>query len=885
MSDPRQGKADALLDTLHRQGPGRLTLFLGAAPGVGKTFAMLTRARELQGQGVDVVAGVIETHGRAETAALLHGLPTLPPRCIEHQGHRLAELDLDALLARRPALALVDELAHRNAPGSRHDHRWQDVHELLDAGIDVHTTMNVQHLASLNDVVHRITGVRVRETVPDALLDRLRDVRLVDLPARELIERLQAGKVYVPAQAAQALQAFFVPANLIALRELAMQTVADHVDSDLREARAASGLAGLGMQPDVLVAIDGRGQSSSLVRAGRRIAERRGVPWSVVTVQTGDAPGAERQAEIDQAFALARSLGAATEVLFAPDVAGAILDAAALRGANTIIIGHTRARPLARLLNRTLSQQLLTRGAHHELTIVSPPQARRRARQRTHTTAPAPAWQDAGLVLAATAAAAGLAWLAQRLVGLEDLSLVFLVAVVLVAARARMGAAVATALTCFLAYDFFFIEPVLTLRIGAPRGVATVLLFLVAALVAGRLAARLRQQVMALRAANRHATAMQGLGRALAQAADLPQVIAAGAAALREALGMQTWLRVLGREDPHGADALDAKDAIAADWTQRQAQPSGRHTDTLSQSSWWFVPVGRTAPAHGVAALRPAAGAPPLTSAQRRLAEHMIEDIGQAALRTRLVADLQAARVAGETEKLRSALLSSVSHDLRSPLSTIIGAADSLREYGANLPAADRDALLVAIRDEGDRLNRYIQNLLDMTRLGQPGGLALTREWVGIDELLGAATRRLLRQHPGTVLRWDLPADLPPIEGHPALIEQALFNVLENAAQFSGANAPIDIGVRRAPDGFLQVDISDAGPGIPPDERARIFDMFYSVERGDRGRAGTGLGLAIVQAIVGAHQGRVQALPGPQGAGTTVRLTLPWTSSPAADPT
>jgi two-component system sensor histidine kinase KdpD len=882
-------QANALLGELQRQRGGRLTVFLGAAPGVGKTWTMLARARELQQQGQDVLIGIVETHGRSETQAMTAGLPQQPRQQIDYQGHRLHELDLDGVLARRPAIALIDELAHRNAPGSRHERRWQDVEELLDAGIDVYSTLNIQHLESVNDLVLQITGVRVSETVPDALLARLRDIRLVDLPAHELIERLHQGKVYLPEHAAQALQAFFTPSNLTALRELAMQTVAAHVDADLREQRAARGLDGIAMQRHVLIAIDGRGQSAYLVRAGARIAERRGAPWSVVTVDSGRGGDAsvqsqplrasdarqQRLREIDQAFALARALGGDTEVLHNSDVPQALLDAAGARGARAIVLGRSRERPLARSFNRTLTQQLLQRGAGYELTIISTPPTPPRPAQLPPLSQQRLSRHDLALVLCASVAATATAALAQQLLGLQDLSLVFLVAVVLVASRTRMLAAIVTAVLCFLSYNFFFIEPHFTFSISAHRGVATVLLFLTAALIAGRLAARLRMQVIALRAANTHATAMQELGRRLAQAADLGQVISAGAAALQSSLQATAWIRIGAQDGPLNASAqLSAKDRIAADWTEQHGQPSGRHSDTLSHCPWWFVPVRSEPDTLGVVGLRFAPGSGRLTFEQRRLAERMVDDIAQAALRTRLVAELEAARVSSETERLRSALLSSVSHDLRSPLSSMIGAAESLRRYGKDMSQDDQHSLLEAIHVEGERLDRYIQNLLDMTRLGQQG-LTLLRDWIGVDELLGSATRRLLRYHPTLRVEHDLAADLVPIHVHAALIEQALFNVMENAARFSPAQQPVRVQVRRGDDQQLRIDISDRGPGIPEHERARIFDMFYSVERGDRGRQGTGLGLTIVQGIVAAHMGSVVALPGSDGCGTTIRITLP----------
>ena len=480
MGTEHTGQADALLGEIKRQTAGRLTVFLGAAPGVGKTYAMLARARELHRQGVDVVIGIVETHGRSETQTMVEGLPLLPRKKVEYQGRQLEEMDLDGLLGRKPAIALVDELAHRNAPGSRHERRWQDVEELLNAGIDVYTTVNIQHLESLNDVVHQITGIRVSETVPDAVFERLRDIRLVDLPARELIERLNDGKVYLPEQAAQALQAFFSPSNLTALRELAMQTVADHVDADLRETRAARGLEGISIQRHVLIAIDGRGQSEYLVRAGARIAERRGAPWSVVTVETGRSADAalhtddlyrtaptrnmvaraeqQRLIEIDKAFALARNLGGETEVLHNTDVTQALLDAAEARGARSIVIGRTRERPIVRIFNRTLTQQLLQRGARYELTIVSTPQARQRAMELQGLASGRLTGREVVLILLASVGAVGAAALAERTLGLQDLSLIFLVAVMLVASRTRMLSAVITAGLCFVAYNFGSIE-------------------------------------------------------------------------------------------------------------------------------------------------------------------------------------------------------------------------------------------------------------------------------------------------------------------------------------------------------------------------------------------------------------------------------------------
>ncbi|AVP97864.1 histidine kinase [Ahniella affigens] len=869
MTDARHEQANALLGELNRQQGGRLTIFLGAAPGVGKTYAMLTRAQEHKRQGLDVVIGIVETHGRAETEALVAGLEVLPRRVLPYNGHRLEELDLDALLARKPQLALIDELAHTNASGSRHDKRWQDVLELLDAGIDVYTTINIQHLESLNDLVLRITGVRVRETVPDIVFDRLRDIVLVDLPPSELIQRLQQGKVYVPEQAAQALHSFFSPANLTALRELALQTAADRVDNLHREAQTARGGPSVALRRLVLVAIDGRGQSEYLVRVGRRLAERRDAPWQVVFVQTADEMEPEQRGDVDAALTLARRLGGEAAVVRGASVVDALLDHAARLGASSIVIGRTRERPIARMFNRTLTQQLIQRGAHFELTIVSTPEARASAR-RWRLDEPQSRARMYGLAVVGAALAIAVAGAAEALIGLTDLSMVFIVAVLLIAVRTRMSAAVLAAVLCFLGYNFFFIEPRFTFFIGARQGVVTVLLFLIAALVTGRLASRLRAQLLALRAANAHVTALQQLSRRLALAVDARQAMQATCDVMERALEADVIVQVQSETVASGAHELDQKGRSAADWGMRHQQPSGRYTDTLAGSAWWLLPLPEEM---GVLGIRFPEHLKTLSDEHRRLAEAMRDELAQTLQRTRLVRELEDSRISGETERLRSALLASVSHDLRSPLAAIIGAASSLQSYSAQMDATDRNALLDTVRLEGERLDRYIQNLLDMTRLGH-GGLSLNRDWIGVDELIGAATSRLSRYESTARFELAIAPNLNAIWVHPALVEQALFNVLENAVRFTPRGRPVRIEASDDPEGRLRIDVCDEGPGIPEAERQRIFDMFYSVERGDRG-GGSGLGLTICQGMIGAHGGSVEALPGRSGHGTIIRMTLP----------
>jgi len=890
-SADRAAQADALLGSLQRERGGQLKVFLGAAPGVGKTYAMLNAARELRRQGGDVVVGLVETHGRAETQALLEGLETLPRHTIDYKDRQITELDLDALLVRKPRVAVVDELAHKNAPGSRHERRYQDIEELLDAGIDVYTTVNIQHLESLNDIVRQLTGVRVSETVPDAFLDRARDIVLVDLPPRELIERLQQGKVYVPEQAASALQSFFSPSNLTALRDLAVQQVGDRVDADLREYQVARGLGPVPVRRRVIAAVDGLDNSEYLVRVTRKIAERRQAPWTVVFVDTGRVD-AERQATVEQCFALARRLGGECATLRGASVVDEILAHASRNAVSTIVIGRTRERPFARMFNRTLTQQLLQKGAHFELTIVNTPIARARSRRKLEGSGSqgAELYSELAYASAAAAVSALSAAAAERWLAVDNLSLIFITAVLFVAVRTRMSVAVYAATMCFFCYNFFFIEPRYTLYISAGQGVVTVGSFLVVALICGRLANRLRTQVLMLRAANAHTAALQGLGQRLAAAADEGQVYRAAAVALREAMAADAAVLVVDPASQHlteavaepGTAALDLPARAAADWCFAHKQPAGRYTDTLQGAEWWCLPMLLGDRALGVVCLRFAEGSAHLPPELAGLAQAMVQDLSQALARAQLVRQLEAARVQGETERLRAALLSSVSHDLRSPLSTIIGSAESLSVYRDKLSQDDQAVLAENILVEGQRLDRYIQNLLDMTRIGY-GSLAIEREWIGLDEICGAVLPRLRKLYPAVAVELRLPARPPLLHVHPALIEQALFNVLENAAKFSPPGHPVTVSAVRDNE-QLRIDISDRGPGIPEADRLRVFDMFYSVERGDRAAPGTGLGLTICAGIIAAHGGEVAAFAGPDGSGTTIGITLPLTEPPPKGP-
>jgi len=597
--DPDQLLARVVADEAeeHR---GKLKVFLGAAPGVGKTYAMLSAARELRKQGVDIVVGVVETHGRRETESLLAGLEVLPRQRIEYREQARDEMDLDALLRRRPALALVDELAHSNVPGSRHERRYQDIAELLDAGIDVYTTVNIQHLESLNDVVEQITRVRVRETVPDAFLDRLQDIVLIDLPPRELIERLRQGKVYVPERAQAALDRFFSPTNLAALRELAMQTAADLVDADLRDDLAASSATGgAALRRRVLVAVDGHEYTEYLIRVARRFAERRQAPWTVAHVDIGEHSRTDGD-KLQAALQLAQRLGGNTVILRGANIVEELLSYASRHGVSSIIIGRTRERPLARIFNRTITQQLLNRGARFELTIVNTPLARIGSRRRLAGELQASERiEEFALATGVSAAAVLLCAALEQWLPLASLALVFLCAVIVVAVASRTSVSVYAALLCFLAYNFFFTEPRLSLHITSAADFVPVMAFLAAALVCGQLAARQHAQVVMLRAANEHARVLLSLGERLAGAVDEAQVFQAACEA--QATALECDVIVLRRDDGDGSLRracavpvevhLGSKDVAAADWVAANARPAGRGTATVAGSAWWFLPL------------------------------------------------------------------------------------------------------------------------------------------------------------------------------------------------------------------------------------------------------------------------------------------------------
>lgn len=877
MSD--SGRADALLADLPRDGRGRLKVFLGAAPGVGKTYAMLQAAHTQLRQGVKVMAGVVETHGRAETEALLGGLPQLPLVRSEYRGVMLEEMDLDGLLKAKPKLVLVDELAHSNAPGSRHAKRWQDIQELLSAGIDVYTTVNVQHLESLNDQVRGITGVQVRETLPDWVLQEAYELLLIDLPPRELLERLRDGKVYVPEQARAAIDAFFTQTNLTALRELAMQTAAAQVDDDLSRGYRQLGQAAPAVRGRLLVGVDGDAQAERLVRHASRVAQRRHLPWSLVHVDNGSVRDEQSRLRLQSAQQLAERLGGEVVLLRAGEVAKTLIQHATERRASLLLVGQSRQRWRRRLFGGGLASRLLRNARGLEINVLDSDEQQHQPRQRSvHSLV----WFDYALALLATVLASALAWAVSSILPLPNISLVFLAAVLLVAVRSSLGPALACAALSFLTYDFLFIPPTFSFAIQREEDVLTLLFFLLMAALTGNLAARQRRQLEALRDTQQETSELLDLSRKLTAATDRQAVISAAAAHL---VGWNDLQLCLVNRDGQGGWKVETggplqfseAESAAADWAWQHDQPAGMGTGTLPFGRWWWWPLSVEDGPLGLLGVCPKEGQQ-LSGQRRRLLTALSQPLAQALARAQLADDLEAARLHGETEQLRSALLASVSHDLRTPLTSMRGSIDSLLALGEAIPLEDRRELLEGTRDEAERLDRYIQNLLDMTRLGH-GALKLARDWVSPADIVGSSLNRLRAVLAPLLVTTDVPSALPLLYVHAALIEQALVNVLENAARFSPAHGRLQLSAG-ASDSELFFSVSDEGPGIPEDERAKIFDMFYTAARGDRGGQGTGLGLAICQGMVGAHGGRISVADGIDGRGTCITIHLPLQEQP-----
>lgn len=877
---------DALLAQAGRGKRGRLKIFLGMAPGVGKTYEMLTQGRRAQEEHGEVLVGLVETHGRRETEALLDGLEVMARRPIEHNGRILMEFDLDTALACKPRLLLVDEYAHSNAHGSRHPKRWQDIDELLAAGIDVWTTLNVQHLESLVDVVWKITGVRQRETVPDSVLSAADEIELIDITPTELRQRMAEGKVYLPETARLAADNFFKAENLTALRELALRRAAQTVDDHLSQAMKRAGVEGPWAAGErILVLIGPDAMAQSLVRAGRRLSDMMmDAPWLVAHVERpnraeGDARRGQRLAE---ALKLAEQLGAVNVVLTGDDLVATVLDYARRNNVTQIVVGKSHRKGWRALFHKSLAPALLEAqngAALHIITDVAagPAEPVATAPRRVF------AWRGHLGAVAMVAVAVGLAMLVDRQTENVNLAMLFLVSVLGAGVAFGLWPALSAAALAAFAYNFFFLEPRLTFWIGHPADVLTFLVFFVAAVATGGLTGRIRDQA---RATARRASAIAALlaaSRRLSAAARKEDA----ASVLAEQLSAATSGRIivlLPQRDEiapvAGAPALEAlttADMTAARWTWTRGEPAGAGTGTLPNVAWTFRPLQGVRARSGVVGFEPKA----LLGAENERFAMALLDQGAIALeRAELAQAAIDAEALQRSDRLRSALLNSVSHDLRTPLATVLGSVTTLIDYGKSVEPAVADDLLLSIREEAERLNRYVGDLLDMTRL-EGGALVTRRDWTDVRDVIAGAIARVSRRQGKRRIQRDFPATLSMVRADPTLLEQALVNILENAIAYGEDGSTIETAAYEDR-GNVVIAIEDEGRGIPTAELERVFEKFRRMEEatdrgGERGK-GAGLGLAISKGFVEAMGGRIAAASPikPDGSGgTRILISLP----------
>src|ERR1700677_2593296 len=822
---------DALLAAFRRETAGRLKVFLGAAPGVGKTYAMLQNAQRLKNEGIDVVIGLVETHGRAETSALVEGLEVLPRRKIEYHGRTLDEFDLDAALTRKPKLIVVDELTHSNAPDSRHPKRWQDVQELLDAGVSVWTALNIQHLESLADVVSRITGVAVRETVPDRVLQQAADVVLVDLTPDELIQRLNDGKVYVPETARRATQNFFTPGNLTALRELALRRTADRVDDQMVDYLREKAIEGPWAASERLLACVGADEvSERVIRRASQLATGLNADWIAVTVETiGQAADAKRANRLAKLFGLAERLGAQTMRLQGSNYPSDILRLAARENVTQIVLGQSRAGIFRRILGRSLPEALMRGAGGIEIHIVPGEVAQQSLWPRLK-----PLLSRRGLgpelavALVSVAAAVAVA---------EALS-----AVLFCAVRFGTRAAVLASLASFAAYNFFFIQPIYTFTVAQPQELFALLIFLAVAVFAGSLTGRIRDQRETVIRNAEVTRSLYDYSRKLSGASRPDDVLWAAAAHLHSTFNGRIVPLVAEGDDlqiraawPPDAQ-LDPAALGAARWAQQKKEPAGWGTGTLPRVAYQFRPLVAARGPIAVCGFEPHLAGEPITAEDERALTAILDLTAIALDRALLAREALNTATMQENEKVRDTLLDSLSHDLRTPLSSIAGAATSLRELGDKMSPAERLELLSSIEEETGRLARFVANLLDMSRI-EAGGLKVNRDLVSIADVVQGAVERSRKAFPGESVRVSLAPNLPFVRGDDKLLEQVLFNLLDNAHKYAGDAGAIVHA--RQEGGEVVLSVTDEGPGIKPAELERIFEKFYRGGRPPGGKAGT----------------------------------------------
>ncbi|OPX91891.1 MAG: Sensor protein KdpD [Pelotomaculum sp. PtaB.Bin013] len=883
MVKEKRADPDALLASLTDDKQGKLTVFLGAAAGVGKTYDMLGAALERLAEGVDVVIGWVETHGRVETENLLKSLPAVPPRRLQYRGKEFSEMDLDALLTRRPQLALVDELAHTNVPGSRHTRRYQDVEELLAAGINVYTTLNIQHLETLNDIVAQVTGVTVRETVPDRILEKAAQIHLVDIPAEELIQRLKEGKVYVPGQAEHALRKFFRPGNINALRELALRYTAKRVDRQVESYMRVHGIPGPWPTGErIMVCISPSPFSAQLIRTARRMAEGLKAEWLAVNVETPRRlPASEAEKDrLSRNKRLAEELGAETISLTGNDVAEELLELARKRNVSQIVIG----KPLHSRFWDWMNGSIVDRVIRHSQGIsihVLPGKAKQEQEKVTAKTErrPFPVYPYAGslLIMLLVTAVAGLA---SSYLTLVNIAMIYLLPVLMSAVRWGTGPAVTAAAAGALIFDYFFVPPTHSFTVGDLRYLISFSIFLLVALLTGTLSARLRQQITNARQRETRTAALYALSREIAAVAELRQVLESVARKVAESVEGQVVVLLPDKDGKLEQQAcssnqegsfLNESERAAATWAFEHGEATGRGTDNLGGVNGLYLPLRTEQSTRGVLGIKIESVEKYLQPEQRRLLEAFAGLAAVAIARVQLIEQAREAHLLAESERLRVALFDSLSHDLRTPLASIIGAVTGLLEHENIYSPAARHDLLQTIQQGATRMNRFVGNLLDMARL-ESGMLKLNKEWCDIQDIIGVAVSHVGEPLNSRPLKIELQPDLPLVKADYVLLEQVMVNLLDNALKYSDAGSEIAIDARESDQNVI-ISVTDRGPNIPPEDLERIFDKFYRLHS-PRQVSGTGLGLAISKGFIEAHGGSIGASNNPAG-GVVITIILP----------
>jgi two-component system sensor histidine kinase KdpD len=887
-NDDNRPSPDFLLEQANRERRGKLKIFIGAAPGVGKTFSMLRAAHSRKKAGIDVVVGIVETHQRSETDAILEGIEVIPRLNLDYRGIQFQEMDIDAVLKRRPQLVLVDELAHSNIPGARHPKRYQDVMELLDSGIDVYSTLNVQHIESLNDIVTRITGVTVRETVPDSIIQNADSIELIDLTPEELLQRLKEGKVYIPEQARLAMGRFFTPGNLTALRELALRQAAARVDDQMTSYMRQHAIAGPWPASErVLVCIGDDGQGASLVRTAKRSAERRQADWIAVYVETHRHASLSDSArrEITRTLHLAESLGGETLTVTGEDVAGEILHIARERNVKVIIIGKTQRSWWSRMLRPSAAAAVLDRGGSFDIMVMNGAEGRPRKSELGLTAEQKIfepwykriAWRAYARATVTVSIASVICWGASFISDISSLSLLYLISVLLVAVDCGFIVSAYASALSFVVFDFLFIEPRFSLIITRHEDLLTLLFFLVVAFAISFIGDYLQRQIKVTRLNAERTRALYDFSKAIAATATFDDVAATVVHFAANSMKARIVLLLvkgdkLAPKTSFPVDVrLDTASNAAMDWIVRHGRPAGLNSDTLPGAQFYGLPLKMGDRTLGVLAIRPDSGS--FTLDQENFLISLASQSAVAIERVRLVEDIEGARLQTETERLRASLLSSISHDIRAPLLAIMGTVNSLRSSWERYDDKMRQKMLATLEDETASLSHFIDNLLDMTQLVS-GGLKLRRQPLDIRNAINGALTLLRKALDERPMRIDITADVPLVDADAIILERVLVNIIDNACKFAPLDQPITISAGRdGPD--VRVTITDRGSGIPEDERERVFDMFYRVKGRGVPLNGAGLGLAICRGFVEAHGGQITALPGSDGIGTQIVLRLP----------